>query len=277
MQCSSNLKQVSLALNVYATAFGHLPSGRLGDDDHNSSIYYGMSGLVAILPQLDQQALYDLFDYEKSPWSGDAATWLPTNFAAIQQRPAVYVCPSDESEPFSEDPTVNTGDPAFKINSVNPDAKAATGSYALVAGTNGASISTPVKRENNGVFFYMSVMPLSEVTDGLNSTMFAGEVVEAHTPNSSNIWSRALREMDCHRSTNNPLNVGPGDPDWPHIGRYGLVVNGTFGSRHPGGANFTFGDGHVEFLSENISIFVYQSLSTRAGGEGQGGGMGGRL
>ena len=40
-----------------------------------------------------------------------------------------------------------------------------------------------------------------------------------------------------------------------------------FGSQHPGGAMFTFADGHVEFLSESIDTTTYQALSTYAGGE----------
>ncbi|MGZ3357518.1 MAG: H-X9-DG-CTERM domain-containing protein [Isosphaeraceae bacterium] len=41
---------------------------------------------------------------------------------------------------------------------------------------------------------------------------------------------------------------------------------GGFGSRHPGGANFLFGDGSVRFLSEKIRVPVYRSLGNRADG-----------
>ncbi len=40
-----------------------------------------------------------------------------------------------------------------------------------------------------------------------------------------------------------------------------------FSSLHTGGAQFVFGDAHVQFLSENIDGRVYQALFTRAGGE----------
>ena len=40
-----------------------------------------------------------------------------------------------------------------------------------------------------------------------------------------------------------------------------------FGSRHPGGAQFVFADGHVSFLSETIDMNAYRALSTREGGE----------
>ena len=41
---------------------------------------------------------------------------------------------------------------------------------------------------------------------------------------------------------------------------------GGFGSRHPGGANFLFGDGSVRFLSQKIRTSVYRSLGNRADG-----------
>jgi prepilin-type N-terminal cleavage/methylation domain-containing protein/prepilin-type processing-associated H-X9-DG protein len=38
-------------------------------------------------------------------------------------------------------------------------------------------------------------------------------------------------------------------------------------NNHPGGANFLFSDGSVQFLSETIEMASYRGLSTRAGGE----------
>ena len=144
---------------------------------------------------------------------------------------------------------------------------AATGNYAMVTGTLGAAagLSSSMKYDNTGVFYYLKAHRVGDVTDGLSKTMFVGEVIETESHDSSNIWSRAVREMDCLRSTSNPLNSMPGDPVF--MSNYGYRVNGAFASRHPGGAMFAFGDGHVEFLQENIDLFVYGSLATRSKGE----------
>jgi len=270
MQCASNLKQIGLALGAYEDHFGRYPSSRTGCDEVSRECptqdqTTGISGLVAILPMVEQQTLYDMFDFTTAPWKRQAygLNWVPTNADAIAQRPSVYVCPSDSAEPFAvrESGVYNWG---LSLS----DVKVATGSYALVSGTLGAKSGGPtydMKHNNTGVFFYLQDLCQKDVTDGLSSTLFAGEVVDGHAGNSTNAWSTAAREMDVHRSTSNPLNTAPGE-GWTIV-RYGISVNGAFGSRHPGGANFSFGDGHVEFLEENISMRIYQALSTRAGGE----------
>ena len=40
-----------------------------------------------------------------------------------------------------------------------------------------------------------------------------------------------------------------------------------FGSEHPGGAQFTFADGGVHFLNDEIDMELYKALATRAGRE----------
>jgi len=49
-------------------------------------------------------------------------------------------------------------------------------------------------------------------------------------------------------------------PEW---GAYEV----SFGSNHPGGANFCNADGSVRFLAETIDAAVYSGLGTRAGGD----------
>ena len=50
---------------------------------------------------------------------------------------------------------------------------------------------------------------------------------------------------------------GPANPE--EINRYT--------SRHTGGGNFVFGDGHVGYLSRSTTYQTYKALSTRSKGE----------
>jgi prepilin-type processing-associated H-X9-DG protein len=70
------------------------------------------------------------------------------------------------------------------------------------------------------------------------------------------------RHLDTLRTTDNPLNT-PHDQG-VYVDLYGYRCNGAFGSEHPGGGNFLFGDGHATFIQNNIAMAVYRSLSTRA-------------
>jgi len=46
----------------------------------------------------------------------------------------------------------------------------------------------------------------------------------------------------------------------------GPLAVGGFASDHPAGANFGFGDGSVRYISQTISIIVYQQLGNRHDG-----------
>jgi prepilin-type N-terminal cleavage/methylation domain-containing protein/prepilin-type processing-associated H-X9-DG protein len=52
-------------------------------------------------------------------------------------------------------------------------------------------------------------------------------------------------------------------------GTGGHLLSGawTAGSRHPGGINVCFGDGHVAFIKQTINLNVWWALGTKAGGE----------
>jgi prepilin-type processing-associated H-X9-DG protein len=187
------------------------------------------------------------------------------NMQAIATRPAVFVCPTDTAEPFAK----STLFPSPDGYAIPATAKAAVGSYSLVAGTLGAAITAgDNKYANNGLFYYIKQHKFTDCTDGLSKTMMVGEVVDGHTADGINIWSRAIRIADNQHTTDNPLNTWPGlevksktySPPSPQ-------PNGAFSSRHFGGCQFVFADGHVSFLKETIDHDDYMALSTRAGGE----------
>jgi prepilin-type processing-associated H-X9-DG protein len=45
------------------------------------------------------------------------------------------------------------------------------------------------------------------------------------------------------------------------------TYNGDFASRHPGGLQFAFVDGHTTWVSDTVDMTVYRALSTVAGRE----------
>lgn len=263
-QCNNNLKQLGLALANYEGSFKAYPPGRMGCDNNATRCpqpyqRVGHSAFVPLLPFLEQQPLFNQFDFRDGPWSY-STTWINTNAQAIAQSVPGLLCPSDTSKPYSDTPAIGS---TYDIGT----RQAATGSYAMVGGTIGPSsgLSDAMKYANTGVFYYCKAHQIRDITDGLSSTMFAGEVIQSHTSASSNIWSRAVRAMDGLRSTENPLNTPP--EQGVTVTSNGVRLNAAFASLHPGGSNFLFGDGHVSFLSESMALATYRALSTREGGE----------
>ena len=58
-----------------------------------------------------------------------------------------------------------------------------------------------------------------------------------------------------------------GDPDNPHAVAFNGWPYASFGSRHEGGAHFSFADGHVTFISDLIDMRIYYGITTRDMGE----------
>ena len=264
--CQNNLRQIGIALLNYESSFMSLPPGRVGCDDIGEQMQVsqchsaltseeknGASGFVAILPQLEQGNLSEALRVENGGlWNRDVddLDWwrnFPMKRSGIQVQLPVFWCPSESGKRESD---------------VYQPILAATSSYAFSNGSLGPD--NPVhttKYKNDGAFFYHTKIRLADVGDGLSNTFFAGEVVRPDTNESSNVWSYAIANGDCLRTTTNPLNTRPGD---------GIVVelrNGAFGSSHPGGGMFLYGDGHVNFVDDSIQISTYRGFSTIDGGE----------
>lgn len=116
-QCINNLKNIGLAMHNHLSTKKVFPAGRLGCDTFSDDICagvasedrVGVSAFVALLPYLEEQALYDQFSFKKfknGPWpsaSGSSSTaWASDYSSAIAIRPKVMFCPSDDSEPCCE-------------------------------------------------------------------------------------------------------------------------------------------------------------------------------
>lgn len=265
VSCSNNLKQMGLGLASYESAHSAFPPGRMGcssttgadqpwPDEPCGSLTIpnrlcGASAFVAMLPFVEQQALETVLDARAGGlWVDDIndRVWFdtaaPAKREALLIRPPTFVCPSAVAEPISD------------VYAAISDS--ATSSYALCNGSLGPdSDDDLVKYENDGAFVYARQKKVGEIRSGLSNTYFAGEVINADIWESSNVLTYGRIHSDSLRSTRNPLNTASGE---------GIVRdrrNGAFGSRHTGGANFVFGDGHVQFVADDIDINVYRQAS----------------
>jgi len=270
-QCQSNVKNIALAILNFESTNQTLPPGRKGCDGdgecrkQQNANRSPASGLLLILPYLEEDAIYDgyqpLISWDEIDTGFSTADWFSNDPGAaelVAQRPAVYACPSDDSPA-----TALMGDVEWSLSS-----------YSLVSGSMGVDQFNPMKYANDGLFFYVHLQPLRKVTDGLSKTLMVAEqlavassadidLLEANGIDVTkiNFWAVGLGGrwglLNTNRQINHPLLAGfRGGAD-------GIIDYAL--SNHPGGAMFAFGDGRVEFLSENVDLQIYWALGTRAG------------
>jgi prepilin-type N-terminal cleavage/methylation domain-containing protein/prepilin-type processing-associated H-X9-DG protein len=286
-QCVNNLKQLGLALHNYHSASNVFPSGRPGDDPGNNDSN-AASNWVSVLPQLEQQQLFNAWNFsitfnDPSVSPVYAASCIPiVNTTVAVTNLNVFTCPTAvRQQPFFS--TANSGRndiphlPQLALssyaNSVGPLGPPSTGSDAI-----GQYSTSDVKHLNLGFADYGYPRGLDAFTDGSSNTMAVGETafdddgiwVGAQIPSCGganpmfNVWTITLRHSSNFRSTKNPLNTKPG------VGYSGGGLCGTnaaFASLHAGGANFLFVDGSVKFIKTSISLPVWWAISTRGWGD----------
>ncbi len=82
-QCTNNLKQLGLALQLYREATGSLPAAAITDKNGKPLL----SWRVALLPFIDTGSPYWKFHLDE-PWDS------PHNIGLVEQMPAIFNCPS---------------------------------------------------------------------------------------------------------------------------------------------------------------------------------------
>ncbi len=261
-QCINNLKQIGLGLSNFESSSKMFPTQIAPYQEVKGVDGNGQSWMVAILPFVEEQALFDSINPD-----GQMAKSLgmirPENYPAIRTSVDIYFCPSDEAKGRNIYDTWKALGIEF-----------ATTNYAGVIGPHNlgnASIfgglpdchnySATRSKECSGTFWrhsHLAPVKLKSFTDGLSNTIIVGEVLPEF--DSGKFWAMS---NGTWASTSPPINYTP-DPNNPW---FGWPDQTGFRSRHPGGAHFLWGDGHITFLSEVIDEIVYRGLSTRAGGE----------
>jgi prepilin-type N-terminal cleavage/methylation domain-containing protein len=263
LECSNNLKQLSLAVASYTATQKTLPPGSTGkmngnynfpagwsDPNYGSSLPFGHFGWSAvILPYLEQQNLYDSIDfnqpaYAKSiPESGSDRGPAPNAANAIPagQQPKFFVCPS-----------------AHRVQPKNTFKD-----YGINHGT-GACCPERTSDGMNGVAWVRSATKTATIRDGLSNTFLFIEF--AHFGNHSWIdYNKGSNQfffvhhvsqgyVTCAEHDGTP--TPPNSTSYNHRGAH---------SDHAGGVQATMCDGHIAWISNHIDYKTYRALFTRNG------------
>jgi prepilin-type processing-associated H-X9-DG protein len=254
----------------------------------------GGGWIVRVLPQLEEQALFDRLRIGmEGVWHGEQSGLNldePDFRAAVATQPQILVCPSEEhagprndqnpytdwkevADPFWMVATTcykgNAGDAAFETSDDAPPFNAPVGFWSGSVQYPKSSCYNSI--EGFGIFwrysYFKGGVKLRQITDGTSKTLLIGE----SSPEDQN--SAAYMSDGDWATTGLQLNF-----DWAHSG---FCIDGSgapnsaicwqlmrgFRSDHPGGVQFAFVDGSVHFISDNIHHPTLRALSTRARGE----------
>lgn len=268
-QCTNNLKQVGLALHNYHDANKKLPEGWLCDpagtppDNEHAEEGSGWGWGSRILPFMEEDALFRQH-IQPILRSGSIATLVASTPSAVQTVIPGFLCPSDEA---AGKPTFQPGEGSVAANDhLSPDQTPGGTTYSRtnyvgMFGSNGWEDEldeTPPEYgepyEGDGIFFANSRMPFSHVTDGLSKTIMVGE---RDSRVGGSLWIGMAEGMaePIGRAVAHGHHPPNGNADEQHFG--------DISSRHPGGANVVFADGHCEFISEGVELDLYQKMCTR--------------
>ena len=266
MQCGNNLKQLGLATMGYEQAHGTLPAGsNLYDDSGEWNAIYRGGIHLRLLPFLEQQPLYDLFDFNKGI---DGQRYPGTSRPLGATVLSVYVCPSDQpSSPWSATNIAKTN----YLASAGPlPSGNASPTCAMVTLWNRYSTGSEPNHYPGPFGRCSNYCRLTEITDGLSNTILFGEQRPACNQALEITGWAGSNNTSGYCRTSIPINWNSCDQTGSDGCRrydYYWSVPNAFRSFHPGGAGFLLGDGSVQFLPETIDFQTYQYLGNKADGK----------
>jgi prepilin-type N-terminal cleavage/methylation domain-containing protein/prepilin-type processing-associated H-X9-DG protein len=277
-QCLNNLKQIGLAALNYESSRKSFPPGAF----YSPSVLSMRKGsvLVHFLPYIEQQAIFDLFDFRSStdgqcfPKSSNpiGALIIPGYRCPSDPTPTVFATPYDDSIRGVTTVALHNYSASRGASELYNNSSCSCqnnwNSGAIDSNMLAAEFSSPPGKFSGPFTRHGPVVTVAEVRDGLSNTIFFGEVLPMSSWHADNGW--ATSNNGCgYTSTIIPINYDTSSRDTTGDGCHRFCNWNTadgFKSAHSGGATFSFGDGSVRFISESINYHTYQYLGAKADG-----------
>jgi len=264
-KCQNNLKQWVLAMMNMHDQTGALPVGSQDNPRRN--------WVVLVWPYVEEGNMYQQFDLNVD-FEDPPNTYTNSLIGIYAHTVPLYYCPSDRVN------ALWMGDEYWR----------ARGNYVINWGNQEDPYNPSDSHQSPalgiapfGYIDYVSdnqprTVKLSDMTDGTSSTLLMSEVIMAANDTDYDIRGDILNDgWACTKfmtintpnsgvdqicwcvdnGVNPPCNLLPG----------GSPSQKSARSKHPGGVNASFADGHVQFIQDSISSATWRALGTMNGGE----------
>jgi prepilin-type N-terminal cleavage/methylation domain-containing protein/prepilin-type processing-associated H-X9-DG protein len=259
MSCRNNLKQMALACHNYHTTYGHFPPG---------ANEQGPTWAISILPWIEQEPLFKLYRPDK-------LNTAPENEAVRTTLVKVYICASDQTEPFV---------PSYPDSGYGSGVKYMPSSYRANAGKNVAAnkwFDSQIAGESDGDKKFrgpihvigvngLDTERLADITDGASNTLMIGEYCTRTHPRRHTFWAYSWNQYTMSAGVHQARALIDDYDRCVAIGGQSdeNACKRAFATFHTNGnINFAFCDGSVRGISPNINLDTYVALTSIAGGE----------
>ncbi len=266
IQCTNNLKQIGLGFLNFESAFKKLPPGWSGVKVANG--YIEIMPFMRVLPYMELGTAEHLIDF-------DFTTLELQNAAAMSQQIASYQCPSDDAagRAWKVPPNIDFSRSNYAV---------CFGAHSMARNTAGMSVTMAARiptgdLTTDGAFQPVEGKALRDIVDGTSKTVLASEVCagkdDSNPHDARGHWAWPLMGAAIYTHYTTP-NTSAEDAMWsgecssrpeenlPCIGT-GTVEDRHYAaarSRHSGGVNAVFVDGHVTFINDAIDAMVWRYL-----------------
>jgi len=264
MTCTNHLKQWALAMHSYESANRVFPAGVTtgsailntpgavvsGEKTGPKGEYARMTFVVSLWPYIELNNLYENYDF-------DYCFYATRNRQLMSEKAEVYFCPSDRVGFWRGDVCLRS-----------------RGNYVVSWGYcdyfQQKTMSSDSPRVGAfGTNFWATV---ADISDGLSSTMFLGEVAQADFDEDFDFRGDFLNnDMGAAQfMTLYTPNAGVDStacagvtPDIPGPCKPASLVFVSSRSHHPGGVHVAFGDGSIHFIEDMIDFELWRAMSSR--------------
>jgi prepilin-type N-terminal cleavage/methylation domain-containing protein len=284
-QCKNNLKQQGIALHNYHDVYNMLPIGV----NSTQTGGWGISFWVALLPYMDQAAIYGSFNFNQPDPGYTGSTPGNANGAIVRGKVLpVLRCPSS--------PLPGTKDTGSGIQTAIPNYAGLAGAVNDASGGFQNSGSSPQLNSDNccscpaqgihargGVLVAVKAVQFQEITDGMSNVIavsetgdFAKDAAGVNVTITCNhgwmMGTAGVSETTSQRHFNlatlrYPPNAvkAVGGSVLPGVCNNDGANNGLY-SAHTGGVHALLCDGTVRFVNENVDLTTMKRACTRNDG-----------